>query len=99
MLARVLLGAQVHSFDPSPTGEAYISRLRRQGRMPDGMHYHKLGIADRDGEITAYAPAAGDQYTRVATSGRNGEEATKLQFWMNFQAVFFKIPKYKSRKF
>ena len=47
MLARVLLGAQVHSFDPSPTGEAYISRLRRQGRMPDGMHYHKLGIADR----------------------------------------------------
>eukprot|EP01052_Picozoa_sp_SAG31_P056420 SAG31_NODE_16147_length_721_cov_1.009646_1_plen_178_part_10 len=76
---------EVHSFDPTPTGKEHIAKLRNSGDLPARMSYHELGIAHFDGEVSLYKSQKtqhdkGRQYTREATSGRNGDSPNTVTF-------------------
>lgn len=48
-------GVEVHAFDPSPESVRWVGSQQLPGRL----HFHALGVAERDGVLTLRARAAG----------------------------------------
>ena len=47
-------GCTVHAFDPTPRARDWIAHQH----VPAKFHFHALGLADSDGELSFFAPAA-----------------------------------------
>lgn len=55
----------VHGFDPTPKSEMWV----RQQPLPDGFHFHNVGLAGIDGELSFTAPSEPGYVSYSSTSG------------------------------
>lgn len=66
-------GVRVHAFDPTPRSIAW---LKRQS-LPEGFHFHDIGLADYDGEAMFEAPPEGHvSFTMKEGGGAAADRST-----------------------
>jgi FkbM family methyltransferase len=67
-------GLTVHAFDPTPASVAWLSGQTQ----PDRLHFHALGIADRDGTCFFHLPPRGSRFNYFPSMRRTGAEDVEL---------------------
>jgi FkbM family methyltransferase len=66
-------GASVQAFDPTPRSAGWIAKQS----LPAGFHFHPVGLYDRDGELSFFAPANPEHVSfSIAGAGRETAAVT-----------------------